>query len=140
MCIRDRSNLDEIHNASKDMSRFCEELIDYFRAMMIIRTVKQPEGLLKLPVDQIEKLKILSDRFNLNEIMHIMKCLQRTLDDMSYSSNKRVDMELSLMKAASPELDSSPEALSLSLIHIYMIHHVLSIRITKHIKHLTNKK
>ena len=106
------SNLDEIHNASKDMSRFCEELIDYFRAMMIIRTVKQPEGLLKLPVDQIDKLKVLSDRFNLNEIMHIMQCLQRTLDDMSYSSNKRVDMELSLMKAASPELDSSPEALS----------------------------
>ena len=31
---------------------------------------------------------------------------------MSYSSNKRVDMEISLMKAASPELDSSPEALS----------------------------
>ena len=40
--------IDELHKASKDMVRLCEELAGHFRNLMLLKTMKNPQNLICL--------------------------------------------------------------------------------------------
>lgn len=104
--------LDEIHKSSKDMSRLCDELISAFRSMMIAKTVSNPQDILKMPAARVDEYIKISEQFSMHELLHMIKTLQSCFDDMTNSVNRRIDMEVCLLKLAKPELDSSLEAIS----------------------------
>ena len=106
------SILDDIYTSSKSFTRLCEELIESYRAIMLIKTVKNPQSMLKMSGAQIKALSECAPLYSVPELIHIIKLLQTALDGMAYSSNKRIDMELCLMKAADPSIDDGLQAIS----------------------------
>lgn len=104
--------LESLYNESKDMGRLCEELIDHFRNLMLLKTMDNPESLLILSSQEKERAKQQSDNLSLEDIIYIMDILQAGFDRMFRGGNKRTEMELSLIKLTSPQLDTSVEALT----------------------------
>lgn len=103
--------IEQLYNESKDMGRLCEELIDHFRTLMLLKTMSNPELLLIMSAQDKERAKMQANNIQLENIMYIMEILQASYDRIFRGSNKRTEMELALIKLTSPKLDTSLEAL-----------------------------
>lgn len=105
------STINDLHNSSKDMARLCEELIGYFRNIMLIKTISNSKDLVVVPADEYEKLENQAMALPLDEVVHAMDTLQTTLSAMFRGASRRVEMEMCMIKLCSPSLDDSVQAL-----------------------------
>ena len=105
------SMIDELYNASKDMTRLCEELATHFRNMMLIKTMKDARSILAITEEEYENLKNQTAGSSLPEILHWLDTMQSTLERMYRSINRRTEIEMAIIRLCSPELDNTPEAL-----------------------------
>lgn len=101
----------QLYNESKDMGRLCQELLDHFRNLMLIKTMESPESLIMLSAQEREQAKQQAQEFSLEGIVYVMDVLQKSYDRMFKGGNKRAEMELALIKLTSVQLDTSTEAL-----------------------------
>ncbi|MBP3414472.1 MAG: DNA polymerase III subunit gamma/tau [Clostridia bacterium] len=95
--------VDELHNASKDMIRLCEELISHYRSLMIIATVKEPDGLIITTGEEMSRLKQDASRYSLAQILNILDMLQLSLGRMSSGAHRRTELELALLRMCKSE-------------------------------------
>ena len=103
--------IDKLHNASKDMERLCAELIDFYRNLMILKSVPKPGELIIATPAEIARLSEEATRWELTEILHALTVLQQTLDRIRGGVSRRVEMEMALLKLCSPVLDTGVESL-----------------------------
>ncbi len=103
--------VDALHNASKDMERLCVECLDFYRQLMLCRQVKDPSAMIVLPPDEMTRLKAEAERYTLPTLMHCLDVLQTALERLRGGSNRRVEVEMALLKLCEPALDTSTAAL-----------------------------
>lgn len=104
--------IDELHNSSVDMLRLSSELTEHFRNLMICKIIK---GVNKPIVCSKKRLDLLEDqaqKFSLQEIMSALDILQSCAADMQ-SGNRRVEMEMIVIKLCKPEIFGDIKALEL---------------------------
>lgn len=105
------SRLSELYAASCDMERLCADLTMHFRNLMIAKTVHNAENILVCTKDELESYKEQSTLFTLEGILYSIDLLQSAAADLKRSVNRRIEMEMTLIRLASPTLDSGNEAL-----------------------------
>lgn len=110
-CTKALKIVDTLHNSSKDMIRLCEELIEHFRNLMLLKTMKKPKDLIIVSDKVYKELEEQSKTISLEAVIHALDCLQSAAERMYKGSNKRVEIELSLIKLTSPELDYTNESI-----------------------------
>ena len=88
----------ELYANSKDMLRLCDELIGYFRSIMILCTVKNPDGLIVASEAELSELKQAAAQFTSAQSIAILNLLQESYEKMSRGVNKRVEMETVLIR------------------------------------------
>ena len=93
------------------MARLCEELSAHYRGLMLIKTMKDARGILAVPDDEFARMTKQALSTPLPEILHSLDTLQGALDKMYRGGDRRVEMEMALIKLCSPELDDSNAAL-----------------------------
>jgi DNA polymerase-3 subunit gamma/tau len=103
--------IDKLHSDSCDMERLCEELIAHFRNLMVIKAVKNPDEIIRSTKEDIERFKSQAGNIPFEAVIHTLDRLQISLDRLRRASNRRVEMEMSLICLCSPELDDSSSAL-----------------------------
>ena len=103
--------IDSLYTQAKDMVRLCDEIIDHFRNLMIIKTVKNPKEFLVMSEDEFDNAQTQADYLSLEEIVYIMDVLEQSYQRMGRGSSNRTELETALVKLSSPELDFSMEAL-----------------------------
>lgn len=103
--------IDKLHNSSKDMARLCEELSSHFRNLMLIKTMKDARGLIVASDAEFEKLTKQALSIGLPAILHGLDTFQSALEKMHRGSDRRIEMEMALIRLCTPELDSTPDAL-----------------------------
>jgi DNA polymerase-3 subunit gamma/tau len=103
--------LGRLYDQSIDMERLCEELINHFRSIMLLKSSKDAAGLLNAPPDELERLKDEASGFSPEAVLHILDTLRLALEVLHRSASRRVEMEMCLLRLCSPELDSSNAAL-----------------------------
>ena len=101
----------KLHGASRDMERLCAELIDFYRSLMIIKSVPDPAGLVVAPPAELERLRQEAAQYELPAILHCMEGLQDALERLRSGASRRVEMEMAMLRLCAPELDSSVAAL-----------------------------
>ena len=102
--------LDTLHRESKDMGRLCEEMAEYFRSLMLFKTMQDPSKLLTLPPTQLQALEQQAYGMSLPAILHGLDTLEDALHKMRYA-NQRTQLEMAFVRLCTPELDASPAAL-----------------------------
>lgn len=93
--------IDELHRSSKDMARLCEELVEHFRAMMLLKTMKQPASILVMSENDLEKTGKQADKMQLSFIIGAIDTLQSAHDRMLRGVNRRIEMEMTAVKLCS---------------------------------------
>lgn len=103
--------VEQLHSESKNMGRLCEELIEHFRDLMLIKTMNKTDSLIVLSAQEKSRAKTQAEQFTLENIVYIMDILQTSYDRIFRGCNSRTEIEMSLIKLTSPHLDTSIEAL-----------------------------
>jgi len=90
--------VDNILNMGKEIAFFLDELIICFRNMLIIKTTKSTENILRISEDEAEELKGASDRASVDELVGIIEALSTAQSECKRALNPRVLLETKLIK------------------------------------------
>ncbi|MBP1565229.1 MAG: DNA polymerase III subunit gamma/tau [Oscillospiraceae bacterium] len=93
--------IDELYSGSKDMARLCEEIIFQFRNIMLIKIDPGQTSLLSCMPDEIEILKELAQKTDLQTVMSYLTDMQECSEKMIRAINKRVELEMCIIRLAS---------------------------------------
>lgn len=104
--------IDKLYSESKDMARLCDELVEHFRALMLIKTIKNPRDILIMSDDEFEQAVTQSDYLSLSDIVFYMDVLSRAYQRMGKGTGDRTELEMALVKLSAAELDGTVEALT----------------------------
>ena len=101
----------DLYAGSKDMERLCSEMIDFYRSLMIAKSVQKPDALIVAPPAEIARLREEAELYELAAILHAIDALRRTLERLRYGAARRTEMEMAVLRLCMPELDSDSSAL-----------------------------
>lgn len=100
-------------SSSKDISVFWQELMSFYRDMMIAKYAENPAEYLDLTETEAKILTQTAEMFTMSELFYHSKILDEAMRDMArIPQNKRVICEFALMRMCDASLDSSSGALS----------------------------
>lgn len=101
-----------LYSESKDMARLCDELVEHFRALMLIKTIKNPRDILIMSDDEFEQAVTQSDYLSLADIVFYMDVLSKAYQRMGKGTGDRTELEMALVKLSASELDGTIEVLT----------------------------
>jgi DNA polymerase-3 subunit gamma/tau len=104
--------IDRLYSESKDMSRLCDELLAHFRALMLIKSVRNPRDILVMSDDEFEQAQTQADYLSLADIVYYMDVLSRAYQRMGHGTGDRTEFEMAIVKLSAAELDATTEALT----------------------------
>jgi DNA polymerase III subunit gamma/tau len=82
------------------MRQFCQELIDQFRSLAILKAVGNPGDLLELSEGELEELKAQAQGVSQQELQRHLTLLLKAESELAQSSFPRLVLEMALMKMA----------------------------------------
>jgi DNA polymerase-3 subunit gamma/tau len=104
--------VDDMVSASRDVAVFWQELISYYRDMLVTKTVKEPSKYLDLTDSEREALVAVSARFTKEALLFHIGLLEDALFAMQKSyAVKRTVCEITLVRLCDPALDTSAESI-----------------------------
>jgi DNA polymerase-3 subunit gamma/tau len=92
--------VDNVYSFGHDIRRFCRELLEHLRNLMVVRIGGDPEQLTDLQGKEIEDLVAQSEEFSLEQIHRLFAVLLKSEEEISRSPFPKVIMELALVKMA----------------------------------------
>lgn len=104
--------IDRLYGESMDMARLCDELLGHFRALMLIKSVKNPRDILVMSDDEFDEAQTQADYLSLADIVYYMDVLSRAYQRMGRGTGDRTEFEMAMVKLSSAKLDGTTEALT----------------------------
>ena len=95
----------------KDLRQFVEEFIWFLRNAMVIGTAEEPAELVDLPEDVLTRVDELVADCSMDVIFRYIRILSELGNALRYSTNKRVDLEVALIKLCRPQMENDYDAL-----------------------------
>jgi DNA polymerase III gamma/tau subunit len=78
----------------------------FFRDLLVCRISKKPERALDLPAPDVAEYREMAKGIHPEELIRLLNLLTRTVEEIKDASNKRITLELALVKAASRPIGS----------------------------------
>lgn len=125
------SIIDSLYSMSKDLNGLLEELITHFRNIMLTTALKHPEAQIVALPDEIEKIKKYSGMISLPTLLYCIDQMQECLEKMGRSFDKRLTMELCMIKLCTPSIQLDADAIASRLERLENIVNTQSYRPTE---------
>jgi DNA polymerase-3 subunit gamma/tau len=92
--------LDETFSYGVDLKRLANDLLYYFRALLICRISAEPEKLLDVPDQEFAEMRQIGGRHTVETLQLYFNMLLKGTEEMQYSSHPRLAFEMALIRAA----------------------------------------
>ncbi|MGI6263989.1 MAG: DNA polymerase III subunit gamma/tau [Acutalibacteraceae bacterium] len=96
----------ELYTASCDMERLCVEMIEFFRGLMILKSVQNAADLVVTTPAELERMRGCADTFELTAVLHVLDVMQSAMERLKQGGNRRMEMEMAVLRLCSPDLDT----------------------------------
>lgn len=106
--------LDSLVQRSKEPARLAEELIGYYRSLMLLKAGAD-SSIIRATGEELEQLRSLCGIYTLEEIMRCISILSDTLSSMGRVRNPALSFEMCLIRLCTPKLDTGEKALSIRI-------------------------
>ncbi len=101
------NTVNELHKASKSISRLCEELTEHFRTLMLLKTMKKSASeLIIMSPEEIEQARLQAESISLTQIVYCIDVLQASLEKMFRGGNNKIEFETCMIKLCNPKLST----------------------------------
>lgn len=95
----------------KDLTQFVNEFVWYLRNILVVKTSEEPSGLIDTSEENLREMQTYAEAVELEMIFRYIRILSALAGDMKYSNNKRVMLEVALIKLCRPQMESDYESL-----------------------------
>ena len=92
--------LDEILRDGKDVKLLVSDWLSHYRSLLVSKYVDSPENILNMSTENVAKLMEQSNGMDLADIERGILLLSKTVNDVRYSSQPRILMELAIVMIA----------------------------------------
>ena len=103
------SAIDKIAKAGKNITQLSKDLAGYIRDLLVVKTCKEYEEILKLPKEHMSELKAIADKTTNEKLIEILTRLSRLDNEYRYSTNPRSLMEITLVSLCKFEMTEMAE-------------------------------
>jgi DNA polymerase-3 subunit gamma/tau len=93
------ARLDDIYSYGMDLKRFINELLSWFRGLVVCSVSKQPEQLLDLPADELAVLQKTAAAYSSQSLSFMFHLLMEGLEKAAFASHPRFGVEMVFIKA-----------------------------------------
>lgn len=104
--------IDEILENGRELIQFTSDFAWYLRNILMIQTAEGAEDALNLSSDTIKELQEMAMNVSIETLMRYLHLMTIALAEMKHATDKRIVLELSLIKAMKPEIEYDIEALN----------------------------
>jgi DNA polymerase-3 subunit gamma/tau len=95
--------LDKIMADGKDVRQFMKDWIYHFRSLMMMKFIKNPEDILNMSSENVERIRKQSEEIDLSFINDSIIKLSQTLSDAKWSTQPRILLELCIVRLATEQ-------------------------------------
>lgn len=106
--------IDEMLLYGRDLNQFISEFIWYLRGLMLLRTAGEESGLLDISDEQLEQMVEEGKLIDTDTLIRYIRILSELSNQIRYSSQKRVLLEITLIKLCKPQMDGAQDLTALS--------------------------
>lgn len=99
----------QLHGASVDMTRLCEEMIAQLRNIMLMKTLKDSSGLVVCSSEERAQMTAAAQEWRLEDLMYALSVFEDALSKMGRGS-RRTALEMAVIRFCSPELNTGRDA------------------------------
>lgn len=95
----------------KDLTQFVNEFVWYMRNLLIVKTANEIGQLVDMSEENLQEMKRYAGEIETEMIFRYIRILSELSNDMRYANNKRVLMEVALIKLCRPQMEKDYESL-----------------------------
>lgn len=103
--------VDEMLQKGKDTLNLLDSVLNYFRELLICKTVSEPEKILIQTAEQTKKRAEQASNFQDEMLIYAIRELSSVIASAKWSANPRVLLEAGMVKLCKPELSDSKDAI-----------------------------
>ncbi len=103
--------LEEMVSFGRDLSQFVIDFTWYLRNMLLIKTSDDATEIIDMSGEKLESLKEEAYMLDISVIMRYIRVLSELTNQIKYSSQKRVLIEIALIKLMQPAMEADYESL-----------------------------
>jgi DNA polymerase-3 subunit gamma/tau len=92
--------VEHIYHYGYDLQHFCQELLQWFRNLILMKVSQNPEGLMELPKEEFEALRRQAERFQFDHLNHLFSLLLKGEEEIAQSTFPRIMLEMTLIRMA----------------------------------------
>jgi DNA polymerase-3 subunit gamma/tau len=103
--------LEEMIMQGRELSQVVSDLIWYLRNLLLVKTASASEDTIDMSSDNLENLKEETEMVETDAILRYIRIFSELSDKIRYASQKRILLEMTLIKACEPEMESKDDSL-----------------------------
>lgn len=103
--------VDGVVMEGRDVKQFVSELINHFRNLLVAISVDNPSNILDMSTENIKELKNQSNNTSADELIYLIKTFSTLSNEIKYSDNERVLLEVMFIKLCTPSAEKSYDGL-----------------------------
>ena len=103
--------LEETVKAGRELGQFVIDFLGYLRNLLVIKTMSDPSNIIDASKESIEHMKESSSKATNEQLMRYIKTLAELSNNIRYSNQKRVLIELAIIKLATPSMETNLDSL-----------------------------
>lgn len=95
----------------KDLTQFVNEYVWYLRNLLIVKTANEVGQLVDMSEENIRELERYAGEIELEMVFRYIRVLSNLANEMKYGNNKRVMLEVAMIKLCRPQMEQDYESL-----------------------------
>ncbi len=100
------TTLEELVLQGRDLGQFVADFTWYVRNLLMLKASPETESMLDLSAERMEELKEEAYALDEDRIMRYLRILSELIYDLRNSTNKRVQIEVALIKMTRPQMET----------------------------------
>jgi len=92
--------VEHIYHYGYDIQRFCQDLLQTLRNLILIKVSQHPEGFMELLPEELEALRKQAGRFSFEQLNHLFSLLLKGEEEIAQSTFPRTQLEITLIRMA----------------------------------------
>ena len=103
--------LEQIILQGRELSQFVTDFIWYLRNLLVLKTADDAENMLDMSEDNLKLLREEAEMINGETLMRFIRIFSELSNQIRYASQKRVLIELALIKLTKPQMEPSLDSI-----------------------------
>lgn len=101
----------------RDITQFVNDFVWYLRNLLLVKTTKEVSGLediIDVSAENLNQLKAMAKNIDADTVMRYIRVLSELANDLKFATQKRIKLEVALIKLAKPAMEESRDYSELS--------------------------